>query len=198
MKGSSMSRLTPTASLLLLLGLGACTLPSMASLGLPTEQTATLPEDAYFGAGDPLRSAINNTTVAFSAPSQLAGKPAQAARAVAEMEYLNVEISTNPRSYGGSVTASTVFPGAQREWRAALGISPSAPPQAVIDSMFAAARALQSGQPRSAEVVFSQPIFTLGGPATLARLASLPNLPVTNTAAQEASRVLRRGGVGRL
>ncbi len=188
-----MSRLASIASLLLALGLGACTLPSMASLGLPTEQTASLPEDAYNGAADPMRSAINNTTVAFSSPSQLAGKPVQAARSVAEMEYLNVEVTTNPRSFGGSTTATTIFPLAQREWRAALGISPNAAPQAVIDSMFAAVRALQGGQPHSAEVVLSQPIFTLGGPATLVRLANLPNLPVTNNAAQEASRVLMRG-----
>ncbi len=192
-----MSRLTTTASLLLALGLGACTLPSLSSLGLPVEQTASLPEDAYAGAGDPMRSAINNSTIAFSNRSQLAGKPAQAARAVAEMEFLKVEIASNPRSAGGSTTASTIFPSAQAEWRRALGISPAAPPQAVIDGMFAAARALQGGQPRSAEVVLSQPIFTLGGPATLARLASLPDLPVTNQAAQEASRVLRRSGFGR-
>jgi hypothetical protein len=192
-----MSRFATTAGLLLTLGLGACALPSMSSLGLPTEQTATLPDDAYAGAGDPLRSAINNTSIVFSSRSQLTGKPGSAARAVAEMEYLKVEVATNPRSVGGSTTASTIFPSAQREWRAALGISPGAQPQAVIDSLFAAARALQGGQPRSAEVVLSQPIFTLGGPATLARLASLPDLPVTNNAAQEASRVLRRGGMGR-
>ncbi len=192
-----MSRFATTAGLLLTLGLGACALPSMSSLGLPTEQTATLPDDAYAGAGDPLRSAINNTSIVFSSRSQLVGKPGSAARAVAEMEYLKVEVATNPRSVGGSTTASTIFPSAQREWRAALGISPGAQPQAVIDSLFAAARALQGGQPRSAEVVLSQPIFTLGGPATLARLASLPDLPVTNNAAQEASRVLRRGGMGR-
>ena len=192
-----MSRFATTASLLLTLGLGACTLPSMSSLGLPTEQTATLPDDAYAGAGDPMRSAINNTSIVFSSRSQLAGKPGSAARAVAEMEYLKVEVATNPRSYGGSTTASTIFPSAQQEWRTALGISPGAQPQAVIDGLFAAARALQGGQPRSAEVVLSQPIFTLGGPTTLARLASLPDLPVTNNAAQEAGRVLRRGGLGR-
>ncbi len=192
-----MSRLASTASLLLLLGLGACgNMPSLASM-MPTEQTANLPDDAYSGAADPMRSAINNTTIAFSATSQLAGRPAQAARAVAEMEYLKVEITTNPRSFGGSTTASTIFPSAQQEWRRALGIAPTAAPQAVIDSMFAVVRALNGGQRQSAEVVLSQPIFTLGGPATLARLANLPSLPVTNNAAQEAGRVLRRTGLGR-
>ena len=192
-----MSRLATTASLFLLLGLGACNLPAMSSLGLPTEESASLPEDAYSGAADPMRSAINNTTVAFSSTSQLAGKPLQAARAVAEMEFLKVEVSSNPRSFGGSTTASTIFPSAQVEWRTALGIRPNAAPQAVIDSMFAVVRALNGGQRQSAEVVLSQPIFTLGGPATLARLANLPSLPVTNNAAQEASRVLRRTGLGR-
>ncbi len=192
-----MPRFTASASLLLLLGLGACNMPSLASLGLPVEQTARLPDDVYSGAADPMRSAINNTSIAFSSPSQLAGRPAQAARAVAEMEFLKVEVTTNPRSFGGSTTASIIFPTAQAEWRQALGIQPNATPQAVIDSMFAAIRALNAGQRQSAEVVLSQPIFTLGGPATLTRLASLPNLPVTNHAAQEAGRVLVRGGLGR-
>ena len=193
-----MSRLASTASLLLLLGLGACAnMPSLASLGLPVEQTASLPEDAYSGAADPMRSAINNTTIAFSSTSQLAGRPGQAARAVAEMEYLKVEVSSNPRSFGGSTTASTIFPTAQAEWRTALGIQPSAQPQAVIDAMFAVLRAMNGGNRQAAEAALSQPIFTLGGPGTLTRLANLPSLPVTNNAAQEAGRVLRRTGLGR-
>lgn len=192
-----MLRLASTAGLLLLLGVGGCDkLPSLASL-MPAEQTASLPEDAYAGAGDPMRSAINSTTIAFSSPSQLAGKPAQAARAVAEMEYLKVEVTSNPRSVGGSTTASTIFPTAQQEWRGALGIRPDAAPQPVIDGLFAASRALSVGNRAGAEAVLGLPVFTLGGPATVARLASLPNLPVTNNAAQEASRVLRRGGLGR-
>lgn len=192
-----MSRLATTASLLLALGLGACgQMPSMASLGLPTETTANLPEDAYSGAADPMRSAINNTTVAFSG-SQLAGRPAAAAKAVAEMEYLQVEVNSNPRSFGGSTTASTLFPVARREWRGALGISPGAAPQAVIDGLFGAVRALNAGQPQAAAAALPANVFTLGGAATLQRLAALPPLPNTNQAAQEASRVLRRGGLGR-
>ena len=191
-----MSRLVTTRSLLLALAvalpLGAC-----GSFSLPVEQTASLPEDAYNGAGDPMRTALNNATLAFSSTEQLAGRPAMAARSVAEMEFLQVEVNTNPRSAGAFTTASTLFPLARREWRGALGIAPAAAPQAVIDGLFGASRALNAGRPREAEAVLSAPIFTLGGPATLLRLASMPALPVTNQTAQEASRGLRRGGLGR-
>jgi len=167
-----------------LLALGACTLP-------PPPETASLPADAVVGAGDPLNSAVANTSVAFSSPALLAGRPAQAARAVAQMEWLAVEMPTNPRLTSVSPSIIGQMAAARAEWRAALGIAPDAEAQPVINGLYAAARALnaQQGDPAAA---LSGPAFPQGGQATLTRLAALPSLPLTNSAAVTATDVIRQ------
>ncbi len=69
---------------------------SCAGAGPPLP-SAVLPPDAVEGAGDPTRAAIINTAYAFNAPASLAGRPDEAARAVANYEHLVVEIPTGPR-----------------------------------------------------------------------------------------------------
>jgi hypothetical protein len=176
---------------MLALGLAGCdSLPLPAGFG--QVETATLPPDATDGARDPMRQAITETSLAFASQSRLAGRPVLAARAVAEMEFLRVELLTNPRLTSGNATASTVFPAAQREWRGALGIVEAAAPQEVIDRLFGAARALSAGQEGAAAAALSSPIFSLGPTVTLQRLAALPPLPISNQAAQEATRTFSR------
>ena len=60
----------------------------------------------------------------------------------------------------------------------ALGIAGDAPPQAVVDGLFAASRALRLGNAAAAEQALAAPAFP-DGRMTLARLASLPDLPRT-------------------
>jgi len=172
------------------------TLPVLAALALAAcagslGPAASLPPDAVMGAGDPLRSAITSTSLAFASPSRLAGRPAEAARAIAQMEYLAVEIPGNPRLVGDSPTLDAQLRSARQEWRAALGIPPEVPAQAVIDSLYAAARALGTGQPATAASVLPAVAFPGGGQATLARLGDLPSLPHTNAAAVAATETLR-------
>jgi hypothetical protein len=176
--------------LALLLGLSACA-PQ------PPAEFARLPPDAVIGAGDPLRSAVANTSVAFGSPRSLAGRPAEAAQAVAQMEYLAVQLPSNPRFTNVSPTAGPQFSAARREWRSALGIPTEQPPQAVIDSLFAASRALQAGQKDAAAASLPANVFPQGGQTALLRLASLPNLPLTNEAAVTASQTLQRSEAGR-
>ncbi|MBL6456884.1 hypothetical protein JMJ55_16220 [Belnapia sp. T6] len=167
-----------------LLAFGACT--------LPPPETANLPPDAVVGAGDPLRSAVANTSVAFSSPALLAGRPVQAAQAVAQMEWLAVEMPTNPRLTFVSPTIISQMVAARAEWRAALGIPPGAEAQPVINSLYAAARALSSGQPGAAEAALPSTLFAQGGQATLMRLAAMPVLPLTNVAAVGATDAIRQ------
>ncbi len=81
---------------------------------------------------------------------------------------------------------------ARPEWRAALGIPPTAPPQAVIDQLYAASRALRAGDPARAASALPQSLFPAGGRATLDRLAALPPLPRTAAATAYAERALLR------
>jgi hypothetical protein len=178
-------------SLAAALGLAACAAQQ-------PQPNARLPYDAVIGAGDPLRSAVATTSTVFSSPDRLAGQPEQAARAVAQMEFVAVEMETNPRFTGEVSISPARYALARDEWRRALGIPAGMAPQRVIDSLYASARALGSGQTEAAAAALPPSVFPQGGAATLTRLAALPDLPLTNQAAVDANDTLRRqDGQGR-
>lgn len=172
------------------------TLPAVLAVAACAPRTpvpvAVLPADAVVGAGDPTRAAIIGTSTAFATPGRLAGRPAEAARAVANYEYLTVELPNGPRwrEFAGTLEGQLVE--GRAELRSALGIAPGAPPQAVIESLYAASRALAAGDQPAAERLLSQPIYQGGGTATLQRLAALPPLPRANFAASSAASELNR------
>ncbi len=167
----------------------------------PPGPTATLPPDAVQGAGDPTRAAIIGAAYVFGSPGSVAGRPAEAARAVAQYEYLTVEIPTGPRWIGFSPLAGVQLVKGRDEVRGAIGISPAAPPQAVIDALYTASRALRAGDGPAAERILAAPLFQPGGTAMLQRLAALPLLPQANVAtsltASELDRQDRQDGRGR-
>ncbi|MCO6417708.1 hypothetical protein JYK14_16285 [Siccirubricoccus sp. KC 17139] len=170
-----------------LLSLGACgVLP-------PPPPSAQLPYDATVGAGDPIRAAAATTSYSFSHQETLAGQPAAAARALAQMEFLAADLPTNPRFPNMPPELPSQLAEARAEWRQALGVPRDLPPQPVIDSLYAAARALNAGQPAAnAAATLPANVFTQGGEATLTRLAALPPLPQTGVAATTSAEVLRR------
>lgn len=179
-------------------------LPLAGCANLPVPPPAALPFDAVQGAGDPTRSAIIGTAYALGTPSSLAGRPGDAARAAANYEHIAVEIPTGPRWRGFSPILGGQLAAGRDELRAALGIAPEAPPQAVIDGLYAAGRALRVGDGAAAERLLSPPVFQAGGAATLQRLAALPLLPRASIAANLTASELdrqergdtRRGGGG--
>jgi hypothetical protein len=178
---------------LLLLGACAATAPV---------ETASLPRDAVDGVGDPTRAAVLGTAYAFAAPDRLAGRPEAAARAAAQVEYLASEIPAGPRYVEWSPAIGMELRGARAELRQALGIPPTLRPQAVVDALYNAARALRNGDTPGAEVAL-RAAEAAGQPALLLRLAALPPLPRTRIATamaqQEMVRVdqdQRMGGAG--
>ncbi len=183
---------TGLAGVALLLGLAACVPAPGSGPAAPSAAnwSAALPPDSVWGAGDPARAAVFRSAHAFSQPATYAGHPADAARAIADVEFLSIEL-TGPR-WTGMPLAATQLAGARAEWRSALGIAPGAPPQAVIDSLYNVRRALAGGQPELAPVALSPAIFSPGGTATLQRLAALPPLPRTAAAASNAEREMSR------
>jgi hypothetical protein len=170
------------------LALAGCT----AAGNVPPLGYATLPADAVVGAGDPTRAAIINTAYVFGNPASVAGQPDAAARAVANYEYLAVELPYGPRWRGFSPLVSTELAQGQAELRPAIGIAPDAPAQPVVEALYAASRALRAGDRAAAERILSQPIFPAGGVATLQRLAALPLLPRANAATSMAASEMDR------
>ncbi|MBY0332484.1 MAG: hypothetical protein K2X49_17655 [Acetobacteraceae bacterium] len=183
------------------LALAACNAPGS---GYPPPALVSLPHDAVVGAGDPTRAAVFNTAFAFGSPASIAGKPDEAARAAANFEFLTVEIPYGARYRGLNAILQPELEAGRAELRTVLGVRPEAPPQQVIDALYAAARALRAGDVAAADRILSGPAFSAGGAATLQRLAAMPLMPKVATAAvhtqQELDRADRidrsRGGGG--
>lgn len=177
---------------------------ALAACQAPQGGFATLPPDSISGGtGDPDRSAILMSATAFAAPSRFAGHPADAARAVANLEYLADTLPTNPRWTGMNPIVGIALGIGRNEARDALGIDPAAPPQQVIDRLYAASRALAVQDAAGATASLDAAPFTAGGGATLTRLAALPPLPRANDAGALAAAELwrmqtdgRAGGAG--
>ncbi|MBX9698236.1 MAG: hypothetical protein K2X74_02310, partial [Acetobacteraceae bacterium] len=83
-----------------LLGLAAALVLAACMPYREPAPTVTLPRDAVQGATDPLRASLALTSSAFARPRRLAGQPSLAARAIASMEYLTVDLPENPRTRG--------------------------------------------------------------------------------------------------
>jgi len=173
-------RLPFAAALLAVLGAASCSADPAA--------------DYLFGIGDPVRGAALNAPRMLGDTAQYAGRPAEAARALVQLEFLADALATSPR-YAPEVQPTVLFQlrQARAEARGALGIAPDAPPEAVIEGLRGAANALDAGSTARAEAALSaRRVFTLGPRATLARLGALPPLPRTREAAGAVAAELDR------
>ncbi len=179
----------------LLAGLAACTPGPNYS---PRDAVA-LPPDAVIGAGDPTRTAIINAAYLFGTPASLAGRPAEAAVAVAQLDYLASEITFGPRWREFDPTVGLLLQRARQEVRNYVGVSQDAAPQVVIDTFYTASRALRANDTAAAERILAPPVVP-NARQTLAHLTALPLLPTANhataRAAQELDRVGRINGRG--
>lgn len=164
--------------------LGACVAP---------QQTATLTQEQSGSLAVTGRTAVIESAFTFARRDRLAGRPAEAARAIAQVEFIAVDLATNQAWTRLSPLASVNFIGARREWRAALGIPESAAPQAVIDALVDTNMGLANNDRGRALASLPAATFPLGGAATLERLNALPALPLTARATAfaqtEASRM---------
>jgi len=166
-------------------------LAALAGCAMALPPGAVLPNDALVGAGDPTRAAILGTAYAFGTPESLAGQPASAARAAAGVEYLAAEIPNGPRWIQFDPTLGRELLAARAELREALGISPAASPQAVVDGLYAASRALKAADPTAAAGVLRAPAFA-DASVTLVRLGQMPATPRTQLATALAQQELNR------
>jgi hypothetical protein len=126
--------------------------------------------------------AILHAQWVWADPSRIRGLPAQGARAVAEIDYLAGELSSNPRWVALSGLAKMKMLQARADVRAALGIAPDARSQAVVDAMLATEAALNAGETQLAVTYLSSPVFTRGPDATLGELGALPYVQSANVA----------------
>lgn len=171
-----------TALLLTLLATAACTPP-----GPPP----TLPgmSDAMVGR-DPIVT-VGQSVVGFFRNPQ-ANQPAEAARAIAELEWLADTLPNNPRWQTASGTGLNELAQARWEARHALGIPSSAPAQAVINGLSAASTAIEANNQTALAAALPRNIFTLGPAGTVQKLSQPPSVP----SVMQAAWSLANGGSG--
>ncbi|MDB5369914.1 MAG: hypothetical protein JWP20_1472 [Roseomonas sp.] len=146
----------------------------LAGCTTPPPQT-TLTQAATRLDSNPVRAAIRGAATVFADPGSVAGKPREAAIAVAQLEFLAVEIMAKRTNLDLSGIVGPSLQGARSEVRDYLSIPAPAAPQEVIDALLATPPAL--AQPA---------IFTAGPEETLRRLSALPRLPQANAATSMA------------
>jgi len=150
------------------------------------------------GAADPLRASIAALAPALADQGRgLAGRPAEAAQAAAQLEYVTAAL---PRSRNYAAFPEQVWRGlmlARQEMRDALGVADDAVPESVIPALLSAASALRGDDSSRAALALPAPMFRPGGERSVTRLGELGPLPqgaiATALAQQEVARLDREG-----
>lgn len=166
---------------------GAARAPRLVMLAvlLALAGCADDPSANYLGGlGDPVRGAALYAPRNLGDTGRWAGRPAEAAVAAEQVEFLANELATNPR-YAPEVNPAVLqsLQTARREMRGYLGIAPDADPGVVIAALRRASEALREGGRARAEAALATLAFTAGPAGTVQRLASMPRLPRTAEAA---------------
>jgi hypothetical protein len=150
--------------------------------------TATMPLNKDGGPVMNQTEAIALASWALKDPATTRDNPERAARAIAAEDWL----AGQTRLTGEFGTYAPVNEVAWWEFRqqarAAIGVSPDAPSQVMVDRLLAAADALKAGKTDAAEAQLADPIFTKGPKRTLDALGNLPPLPGRDRAFFELSR----------
>ena len=100
----------------------------------PPVDTARLPPGAFGAGPDPDMAAIEQSSDVFGSASRSYGRPGEAARAAAAVDYLGGTLNTSPRWACLSGVAKTQILEARVELRRVLGVAPGTPSQVVVDT----------------------------------------------------------------
>ena len=156
--------------------------------------TARLAPGALGSGGDVDVGAVNQAQWAFADSGRTYGRPVEAARAAAALDYIAGEFSTSPRWDRVSALTKEQLLEGRREMRAALGVVAGASSQAVVDALAGAGNALAAGREEEALRVLGAPVFSGTGAETLARLSNMPYLRMANVGTMRVGNELFDGG----
>jgi hypothetical protein len=159
----------------------------VASCGTSMQPNASVLPPGLLGVvNDTDLAAINLVQYNFADANRTYGDPAEAAKAVAALDYMAGELSVSPRWVNLPYDVKQNMLDARVSVRAALGIAPDAPSQALVDAMATVTDALSTGHEAAAEAALVPPTFTLPPAETLRRLANMPYIQVADAAADQA------------
>ncbi|GGJ45003.1 hypothetical protein GCM10011320_60540 [Neoroseomonas lacus] len=157
-------------ALMLTLSVAAC-----APSGPPPTLPQSLGGSGAIVGRDPI-VVVGQEVVAFYRDPQ-PNQPAAAARAIAELEWLADTLPNNPRWMTASDVGINSLVESRWTARRALGIPQSAPAQAVINGLAAAATAIDANNQPALLAALPRNFFTVGPQETIARLSQPPSLP---------------------
>ena len=152
-------------------------LPLLAAAACTSQQPSpTLPATlAPAAGGDPVVPVGREMAAFFRNPQP--GRPAEAARAIAELEWLAESLPRSPRWQNASSVGLNGLQQSRWEARRALGIPERAAAQAVINGLAAAARAIEANDQAALARALPRNVFPLGSQEVVRRLAAPPQLP---------------------
>jgi hypothetical protein len=160
------------------IGLAAC-----AAIA-PPPSTAVMPPGALGTNGDIDTRALD--VAAFDFGHAIRNKPADAADAIAALDYLGGELNTNPRWIGMDSLTRAQMLQARGTMRTFVGISQTASSQSVVDTMLALGRAYRASDTAAVQQLLASPIFTMPPAAVQARLDNVPRMPAINNVTTRA------------
>ena len=149
----------------------------------PAPSTAIMPAGALGSNGDPDVRSLDIAAYSFG---QVIRNPAQAADAIAALDYMGGELNTSPRWIDMEPLTRAQMLQARETLRSYIGISQAAPSQDVVDTMLALSRAYQAGDPAAVQRLLADPIFTAPPAAVQAHLAYIPLMPAINNVTTRA------------
>lgn len=144
----------------------------------PEAPAPTLPGSVAPGAGaagEPVMQVGQNVASFFADPQP--NRPADAARAIAELEWLAASLPTNPRWNRASSVGLNGLQQSRWEARRALGIPERAPVQPVINGLAAAAAAIDANDQAALARALPRNVFPVGPQDIVRRLSAPPQLP---------------------
>ena len=157
--------------------------------------TARMPPGALGSGLDPDTTALFQAQWAFAVPSRTHGRPVEAARAAASMDYIAGQFYTSPRWAEVSALSKEQLLQGRQEVRAALGVVPGTPSQAVVDHLTTAGNALAAGDQATAIAQLGSPVFSETGAQVLQRLSNMPYLRMANVSTMRtANEIFRPSG----
>lgn len=174
-----------------------CALPlgcGDVSQGVP--DTARLQPGQLGTNGDPDVTALNFAQWAFADSGRTYGRPADAARAAASLDYMAGALYASPRWLNLSAETKEQLLQGRQEVRDALGVVPGTPSQILVDRLTGAADALTSGDQATAVRQLGPPAFDAPGEQVLTRLSNMPYLRMANVSTMRAANELYESSTG--
>jgi len=143
--------------------------------------------------GAPLHTAAEAAAADFAdAGAPLAGRPAEAALALARFEALVLEVADRRAWPSLSPSLAFAMRTARDENRSAIGAAQQAQGAEIVQALTAVAERLRAGDRAGAAAALSPRLFEPGGEATLERLAAPGPLPAAEQASAALAREVRR------